>query len=542
MKDSGTQSNHDGRIKRKFRCEHSSCGKLFTRKEHLDVHFTTHSSLRPYSCPICRKTFKHKNALATHIKIHNEEQPHLCGFPNCGKSFRSLRGLRLHEKLHGDPDAYKVFQCPSCPKRFGRRARLKGHEESVHLKLKPFRCPLCPKYFGTPSQVKNHLSQFHLKEKPLKCDQCGKECGTKTALDSHRETHKSLNDRKLYPCKVPRCGRIFRHEGTLKGHEKLVHEGLGFTCGVANCGKKFATRSYLRQHEAAHSLQKECICTKCGKMLGSLNKLERHDKIVHGTRYRCKVAKCRLDFCSVSRLRRHEVTHVARLECYFCHKFFKWNQGIENHLRVHTLERPFSCKVPHCGFASGQKSNLTSHEWTHDKGGATLQCASCPKKFLTRYSLTTHENRVHLKLKPFTCKLCGKGCGDPGGLKIHISGFHLQEKPHKCGDCGAEFTVKCSLDKHWESRHAESRKVFECRECGRTWLTVASLKEHMEGEHGQGEEFPCGFTGCGKVAKTLKALKRHEATHSSREVTCSECGKMYASRGSLSEHVKRVHF
>ncbi|XP_021959296.1 zinc finger protein 62 [Folsomia candida] len=541
MNDSPAQRKDEGGNKRKFRCEYPSCGKLFKRKNHLQVHSMTHSSLRPCPCPICPKKFKYKTALQTHIKTHNEERPHICGFPNCGKSFRELGGLRRHEKHHGDSDARKVFQCPSCPKRFGRRDHLKTHEEAVHLQLKPFPCPLCSKSFATRVAVRSHVKHFHLKEKPLKCEECGKEHGTMAALNTHRETHKNLSERKFYSCKIPGCEKVFKHEGTLKVHSKLHHEGIGFPCTI--CGKKFAKRSALPRHEATHVRRKELICTKCGKKLSTEKILEKHERIVHGARYRCDVGKCGETFYALSGLRRHVVNHVARLKCYFCPKLFRWNMEWETHLRVHTLERPYSCLFPKCGFASGQKSNLRTHESRHATGPGSYGCPSCPKKFMTRDSLAKHEKRVHLKLRPFACNLCGKRCGDLASLKIHISGFHLQEKPYKCGDCEAGFTVKCSLEKHLESRHAIHRRVFVCREasCGKTYLTVASLREHMEGEHGGGEGFPCGFDGCDKVAKTLAAFKRHKVTHLRREVTCSECGKLYASKDSLSQHVKRVH-
>lgn len=506
---------------RPYHCEYRTCGKSFMRKDHLDPHSTTHSSLRPLPCTKCPKNFKNKSALATNIKTHDQERSYQCDFPHCGKSFRSMGNLRLHQTTHEDREKFKIFECPSCPRRFAKPAHLKSHEEAVHLKLKPFGCPLCSRTFYNKENMNNHLRFVHLREKPLKCDECGKEYRTKITLHAHRETHKSLSDRTSYPCRVSGCGKIFRQQLTLKGHHNKHHAGGGFTCGVANCLKKFTLKGNMRRHEALHGRQTDFSCVKCAKIFSNLKLLEKHGKIMHGKRHKCEHDKCVMDFYDLTSLFRHQKTHLARLKCYFCPKLSKTHQERDNHLRIHIMERPYSCQILNCGYTSGQSSNLRNHEKTHCKARARFQCDLCPKEFLTKGSLNKHNNRVHLKLKPFPCTFCGRGFYNRDGLKVHISGFHLQERPYKCGACGAEFTMKCTLQSHWDSHHAVNRKLYECVSCGKTFLRRISLQQHTESEHSGGEGFRCRFEGCDKVAKTLKQLKRHEGTHVRRGISCS---------------------
>ncbi|OXA42466.1 Zinc finger protein 81 [Folsomia candida] len=229
-----------------------------------------------------------------------------------------------------------------------------------------------------------------------------------------------------------------------------------------------------------HDPQKDLICVKCVKIFPTLKTLQRHGIIKHGTRHKCEYDKCSMDFYNLPGLLRHQKTHVARFECYFCAKLFKTNQTRDMHLRIHTLERPFCCQTANCGYTSNQSGTLQNHEITHDRTRAKFRCDSCPNEFTAMGSLTRHNNRVHLKLKPFRCTFCSKEFSNRKVLEVHISGFHLRERPHKCGVCGAEFTKKCNLDSHLDSPHAVNRNVYECVSCEKTYLTRISLKEHKE--------------------------------------------------------------
>lgn len=52
----------------KFRC--SICHEDLPSKNELKAHFKSHSSERPYVCPVCQKSFRHLNVLRTHSRVH----------------------------------------------------------------------------------------------------------------------------------------------------------------------------------------------------------------------------------------------------------------------------------------------------------------------------------------------------------------------------------------------------------------------------------------------------------------------------------------
>ena len=70
--------------------------------------------------------------------------------------------------------------------------------------------------------------------------------------------------------------------------------------------------------------------------------------------------------------------------------------------------------------------------------------------------------KIHSKIKPFVCKICGGRYSRSSTLKIH-SYTHLEEKPFKCPykECNRGFTEKGNLQVHLRTHMKHSTNANE---------------------------------------------------------------------------------
>ncbi|RWS08574.1 zinc finger protein-like protein, partial [Leptotrombidium deliense] len=77
-----------------------------------------------------------------------------------------------------------------------------------------------------------------------------------------------------------------------------------------------------------------------------------------------------------------------------------------------------------------------------------------------------------------------------------------------CDICNKHFENKRAQQQHNYRRHKE-RPTPICGQCGKSFATKGSLKEHIQGAHENVGEQQCTF-GCGAKFPTMKTRVRHE--------------------------------
>ena len=131
-----------------------------------------------------------------------------------------------------------------------------------------------------------------------------------------------------------------------------------------------------------------------------------------------------------------------KFHCSFCKKRFQWLSHWQAHERIHTGERPFTCKQ--CGRSFTRADGLHCHVQTHFK--KFYKCSTCSKTFTKRTCLERHV-LDHTGVKPFTCAYCNKQFNKVEAIETHLMN-HKGVKRFKCQYCNHAFINPKRLVRH----------------------------------------------------------------------------------------------
>lgn len=289
-------------------------------------------------------------------------------------------------------------------------------------------CRYCKEKFETLNQLKTHLKIKH-------------------GVARFRRKHSEITAE--YFCDV--CEKGFTRNHDMNKHRRLKHPDMGIVEKV----QKDEKVSHLKKLKIVGPDNRSYYkCDVCKKVFKYAYNMLRH-QTTHSKAYGFVCHICAKRFRSSGGLRRHLTEHhygVKKFSCEICGKNFAANATKEEHMNIHTNNRPFVCDI--CGKAFKQKASLRSHKLFHTND-FKFSCNFCSKRFRRAYELKTHT-WTHTGHRPHQCPLCSRTFRLGQDLKRHLM-VHDKLGECTCDECGAVFSQQKYLNNHKRSHKTQSK-------------------------------------------------------------------------------------
>lgn len=158
-------------------------------------------------------------------------------------------------------------------------------------------------------------------------------------------------------------------------------------------------------------------------------------------------------------------------------------------------------------------------------------CVICGKVYASRHSLSCHKKSVHERvIKKYHCQFCNQD------IEVYqFSKFFTHRQK-----CEMEVTGKCDR--------------YVCPKCGDKSGTLIQFRKHKQVCYGVDAkvypvrvyEYPCTYEGCTFKTKRKRKLANHiNVDHLNipiaRDHSCEACGKAYATKSALRDHIMQHH-
>uniref|UniRef100_A0A8C9RSA7 Zinc finger and BTB domain containing 41 n=1 Tax=Scleropages formosus TaxID=113540 RepID=A0A8C9RSA7_SCLFO len=357
-----------------------------------------------------------------------------------------------------------------------------------------------------------------------------------------------IANKKILKC--PKCEKTFDRAGKYESHTR-VHTGeKPFQCDI--CQQCYSTKSNLTVHKKKHNSEipfqkKEHKCPFCNKLHASKKTLAKHVRRFHSDQIQ--------EFLSMKK-RKSE-----GWKCDICHKSFTRRPHLEEHMILHSQDRPFKCT--YCDDYFKSRFARLKHQEKYHLG--PFPCDICGRQFNDTGNRKRHIECTHGGKRKWTCFICGKSvrervhhddkryeCDECGKTFIrhdHLTKhkkIHSGEKAHQCEECGKCFRRHDHLTVHYRSVHLGEKvwqkykaALHQCEVCKKEFKGKSSLEMHFRTHSG---EKPYRCPTCNQTFRIKKTLTKHMVIHSdARPFNCPHCSATFKRKDKLKYHMDHVH-
>ncbi|XP_072049770.1 uncharacterized protein [Amphiura filiformis] len=265
----------------------------------------------------------------------------------------------------------------------------------------------------------------------------------------------------VYKCRY--CGTVANSEDDLTEHEGTHTGNMPYLCMI--CNARFAVVTNFRDHERAHFAD-------IAKQTGETVELEKESN--SGNNLNSASAPF-LTAPPPGKRGRPPRKEEAVYKCDHCGIVKGERRVLEEHIRIHTGERPLTCK--YCPMTFSHRGSRNKHQRRHEVRAGTfdqsVQCNFCSMTLRDKNDLRNHVRDYHGQAKPFKCRYCGKCFAHKCNVESHER-VHTGDKPFTCSMCPAAFTQLSQQLTHVRTHTGE--KPFNCRFCEKTFRTSSVRK------------------------------------------------------------------
>ncbi|OWK08261.1 hypothetical protein Celaphus_00011269, partial [Cervus elaphus hippelaphus] len=329
------------------------------------------------------------------------------------------------------------------------------------------------------------------------------------------------SNKKILQC--PKCDKTFDRIGKYESHTR-VHTGeKPFECDI--CHQRYSTKSNLTVHRKKHS-----------------NETEFHKK---EHKFHPENAQ---EFISIKK------TKSESWKCDICKKSFTRRPHLEEHMILHSQDKPFKCTYCEEHFKS-RFARLKHQEKFHL---GPFPCDICGRQFNDTGNLKRHIECTHGGKRKWTCFICGKSVRERTTLKEHLR-IHSGEKPHLCNftyeyimmikdmsvmNVGKRSFVMITLRS--TRRYIQVRRLISVKNVENALavgiISLSIIKVYtLERRCGKSEKpYKCQI--CNQSFRIKKTLTKHLVIHSdARPFNCQHCNATFKRKDKLKYHIDHVH-